>query len=392
MEYLKLRAEFHFCKKGFFRVKFANPTAISVLEPNKMRHFSSTATPKNLWIDSIRGLAALLVVEVHLSQTYYQNQFIAKFYPILDMGKHGVAIFFALSGYLLANSFAKGVNVSEVNHYFLRRFFRIYPAYVVCLAVLTIAQEPSRFQLLTHTLLIHGFWSSTFGAINYPFWSLSVEWFYYVVLPFLVLLSNRRIRDVSFLVIILSLLWQIIGGIWRNRYGFDDRGDWTSRLYPLTGSSAFLLGMLHRKQIFSMKSVKWICRIGFGWILVEFGSAFSSIFTGETVVSKGIATLFHGAFGYLIYGMFFVFLLEIGNKSPLRMNALSGIGVASFSLYLWHLPILQFVKDHTQEIQFIPFSLGLVSLITFISYLLIEKPSLKISKKISNSFRNNSTR
>jgi peptidoglycan/LPS O-acetylase OafA/YrhL len=353
-----------------------------------MKHYSLTLTPKNFRLDAIRGLAALLVVEVHLSQTYFQNQFVTNLYPILDLGKHGVAIFFALSGYLLANSFVQGVNISQTRRYFIRRFLRIYPAYIVCLVVLAIVQEPSSFQLTTHALLIHGFWSSTFGAINYPFWSLSVEWCYYLLLPFLALCSNRKIKHVSFFVIILSIIWQAVGGFLRTRYGFDSQGDWISRLYPLTGSSAFLVGMLYRRQIFTEKWIKAICGIGLTWVLIEFGSVTISVFSGETVISKGISTIFHGAFGYLIYGMFFILLVETGS---LRFKALSGIGVASYSLYLWHLPILQLVKNHTEaKIQFIPLSLSLIALVTFISYLLVEKPFLNFSKKISNSFRDGS--
>ncbi len=53
-------------------------------------------------LDSLRGLAAVSVLIVHLGQIYWKNQFINSFRNITDLGKHGVVLFFVLSGYLLA--------------------------------------------------------------------------------------------------------------------------------------------------------------------------------------------------------------------------------------------------------------------------------------------------
>lgn len=118
----------------------------------------------------------------------------------LTYGLYGVAIFFAISGFCIHLSHRRAVGATW-SSFALRRFFRLYPAYLVgCLVFfflpltlmfLTNARMANTWQLVSHLLLIHNFWPTTFQSLNPSFWSLAVEAQLYVIYPLLLVLASR---------------------------------------------------------------------------------------------------------------------------------------------------------------------------------------------------------
>jgi peptidoglycan/LPS O-acetylase OafA/YrhL len=84
--------------------------------------------------DILRGLAVVMVFLVHAGQQYLNGSRFSEINSFLDTGKHGVAIFFFISGALLGSSL-RGVAASSMNYfkYISKRLFRIYPAYLMTL-------------------------------------------------------------------------------------------------------------------------------------------------------------------------------------------------------------------------------------------------------------------
>lgn len=114
-------------------------------------------------------------------------------------GWAGVAIFFAVSGFCVHLSYARNPEQGW-RVYFLRRFFRIYPPYLIALIVfglilpaLAISLVPafSWRQFLSHLFLIHNFQRVTLFCINPALWSIAVEVQLYALYPLLLFAVSR---------------------------------------------------------------------------------------------------------------------------------------------------------------------------------------------------------
>jgi len=102
-------------------------TLVNKAQPNEYRYKQ---------IDSLRGIAALLVIWLHVSELYINlspqvkiaGSFFYDFPWHINTGLIGVNIFFAISGFVLLKSI-KGPKRAATKLFFTRRFFRLYPAF-----------------------------------------------------------------------------------------------------------------------------------------------------------------------------------------------------------------------------------------------------------------------
>ncbi len=116
-----------------------------------------------------------------------------------SFGQAGVAIFFVVSGFCIHLSFKQ--QGADWRSFWIRRFWRIYPAYIAAtaFAVLFLTTN-SRLslpgssiwpQLATHAFLVHNFSPDTFMGINGSFWSLAIEAQLYLLYPLLLLMVGK---------------------------------------------------------------------------------------------------------------------------------------------------------------------------------------------------------
>lgn len=148
----------------------------------------------------LRGIAVLFVVLSHLSNAGFNLM------PVLNFagsGKYGVFLFFVLSAFLLTFPLI-GRTAKQFRHagfwlsYALRRVLRIFPLYIVILLVSylfsTLQPTPYVIELSGKELLDH----LTLQAGKSIYWTVPVEFKYYLVLPFVAagfaLLLRRRLR------------------------------------------------------------------------------------------------------------------------------------------------------------------------------------------------------
>jgi len=189
-------------------------------------------------LDLLRALACLLVFAHHTTQRLNFDALSGgwhNYYLFFNMGAFGVAIFFLLSGFLLARPFwtayDSGAPMPSLSIYALRRAARIIPGYYVALTVTVILATvlfgtPLSGQIIwryvSGLLFINAFhWLTLFPAeVNGPLWSIGMEVMSYVLLPFGLLalfalrplLPKWRGRIVFAGVIALTLLahWLVI--------------------------------------------------------------------------------------------------------------------------------------------------------------------------------------
>lgn len=133
-------------------------------------------------------------------------------------GYTGVHLFLIISGFLIhAGTLkleAKGLPFNGKT-FFSKRFWRIYPPYLLALLFFCFAVQGSRYlleghklwDLLSHALMVHNLSDSTFNSINPSFWSIALEVQLYLVYPLLLVLRRRmEIRTIFLLLVLLSLI------------------------------------------------------------------------------------------------------------------------------------------------------------------------------------------
>lgn len=150
--------------------------------------------PHLRYIDCIRGYAVLMVITCHLTYMYPQLPY--PVHRLTTSGWYGVQLFFLASCVTLLMSWRYEVaknGAADTAAFFIRRFFRIAPAYYLAgVFYYVLSPPPSGFdarQLLTSMTFInawHPAWTPTIdGAWNVVpgGWSISVEFAFYLLFP-----------------------------------------------------------------------------------------------------------------------------------------------------------------------------------------------------------------
>ncbi len=101
-----------------------------------------------------------------------------------------VPAFFVISGFCIHVAHVQSGETGYVG-YALRRFFRIYPPYLLILGIYAVGHDYSAPQILSHLALLHNFRFRWLFGINASFWSLAVESQLYVLYPLVVFVAAR---------------------------------------------------------------------------------------------------------------------------------------------------------------------------------------------------------
>ncbi len=127
------------------------------------------------WLDGLRGWAALVVVGFHLSPSVLGPGPHMAIYRHLDLGRYGVLLFFLVSGYVIPMSLERH---GSARRFWTGRLFRIYPAYLVTIA-LAVAYGAWHGGLLAQaSMLVDPL--GVRGTVR-VFWTLSYEMIFYLV-------------------------------------------------------------------------------------------------------------------------------------------------------------------------------------------------------------------
>jgi peptidoglycan/LPS O-acetylase OafA/YrhL len=171
-------------------------------------------------IEGLRALAACSILALHCWGTTKPDVLIAGVRPMqltANLLTTGVALFFALSGFLLFRPWAHaalgGTEPPSIRRYARRRVLRIAPAYLVILPLVafvlgtatvaqgangaTIGMLTDPLDLLANATLTQDLFPATAGTGIMPAWSLAIEVVFYLSLPLLGLLAYRLVRGAS---------------------------------------------------------------------------------------------------------------------------------------------------------------------------------------------------
>ncbi|MCG9723787.1 acyltransferase family protein [Vibrio brasiliensis] len=337
-------------------------------------------------LDGLRALAVVAVIIYHANLKLFGVQ-------LFQGGFFGVDVFFVLSGYLITAIIRYQMEQKSFSfrEFYWRRAKRIVPALLVMLLV---TSGLAYLVLLPDDLVIYAkslqsvlyFGSNHFfygedsytaaASIYRPLlhtWSLSVEWQFYVVFPFIIWVINRFFPKYMFGV----LLALALVSLQTSSVVVKFNPDMAFYLLP-TRAWELILGALatfyNRSNI--ENSVKGsLASLAFKSlpILGMFLIVHSMIFIGHEVNHPSFITLLP-VFGTCLFIMF-------SHKGELSNDVMSlkpvvGIGLISYSLYLWHQPVFVFFRlvkhDYLRYEQFL--LLVVITLIFAVfSYVFVEK-------------------
>lgn len=356
-------------------------------------------------LDILRGVAIIVVFVFHFTGTLYgwesydkwdglwrvfdDKPFAHFIYP-LTLGWAGVSLFFVISGLVIHLAFLK-VDQFNFRHFYWRRFWKIYPAYLVALLFfcwythVDVFSRAGALQLLSHILLVHNFHSETFFGINGSFWSLATEIQFYVLYPFLLLIRRKiGIQKTLFYVLLLSVISRIVVMYWTD-HTYVISAEWT---FPSILWFDWVLGAYVAERFYQGKKAFTLSRrlsLGIGALFV-----LSTLFKPTYAFSFSFASLLSAI-------LVDRYINRKHNLSRFEL-AMVPIGLCSYSFYLWHHPLLNtLLYHHTDKALFpntLPWNMtivmvGIFSLIlawSWFMYALLEKRSLSLMRRFSALF------
>jgi peptidoglycan/LPS O-acetylase OafA/YrhL len=302
-------------------------------------------------IDGVRAIAVLGVLIYHAGFSLGGSS-------ILRGGFLGVDLFFVISGYLITSIIRDELKENKFSflRFYERRARRILPALFVVFIFSSIFswmyllptafREYSQSMLASLVFLSNVFFlreSVSYGAEASEMlpllhtWSLSVEEQFYIIFPVFLFFVTKFFK--RYLIAILVFLWLtsiVLAHIGSQIYPEAAFYMLPTRMWELlTGS---LIGLLHLdSKSFSAKAEKWMPVIGVFLIVWSF------IFMGEGFVMPSLWSLIP------ISGISLVIVFTRSNDGNLVTRILEArpmllIGLASYSIYLWHFPIFSFSK------------------------------------------------
>ena len=174
-------------------------------------------------LTGIRGFAALWVALYHFQMTTGVESL--SFGELIGRGTWGVDVFFVLSGLILAITYAPGfarepMSRASFGRFLWKRLARIYPLHIVTFLVMFCAWAVASHQhyqfasnslnnswtALCNVLLVHAWGLTREGSWNTPSWSISAEWFAYLLI-FPVCITVLEKRSLRFCLGLTLALW-----------------------------------------------------------------------------------------------------------------------------------------------------------------------------------------
>ena len=334
-------------------------------------------------IDGLRALAVLPVILFHAGFSLFSGGFV------------GVDVFFVVSGYLITSILINDIEARQFNlvHFYERRARRILPALFFVMAVSVpfawMWLLPIQLKDFAQSLVAVSFFSSNIlfwlesgyfevATDHKPLlhtWSLGVEEQFYLLFPLFLLLVWRLGKERAFWVLIACAVASLVYSEWASRHSPSANFYLApSRAWELLAGS--LSAFLIRRDIFRphniLATIGLICIVCSVFIYDE-TTPFPSLYTLLPVVGVVLVILFAGKDTFV--------------ARFLSVKPLVGVGLISYSAYLWHQPLFAFAKNRLLE----PPSSAFMLLLTVLSLILayaswrwIEQPfrDQKIMKRL----------
>ena len=324
-------------------------------------------------INGLRAIAVIAVVLFHFNASW------------LSGGFAGVDVFFVISGFLMTGIIFRGFeqNNFSILNFYIARANRIIPALaVLCFVLLVFGWfylRPDDYKALgKHVGSSISFFSNIiywrevgyFDTTSHEkwllhTWSLSAEWQFYILYP-LALVAMRKFMSLKFMRLTI-LIGTIVGFI----FSAIATIKWPNPAYYLLPTRAWemMLGGVAYLYPFTIqyknkKLLEWV-----GLILI----VGSFILISKENLWPGYLALFP------VLGTFFVIQAQTKNSFILNSVFFQKTGIWSYSIYLWHWPLVVAINYFSLNNNYVYLAMLLSILLGFISYKYVEKIKFKIN-------------
>ena len=333
-------------------------------------------------INGLRAIAVIAVVLFHFNPAWTPGGFV------------GVDVFFVISGFLMTGIIFRGIEQENfsIMKFYIARANRIVPALaILCLILLALSWaylSPMEYRSLAKHVsgsmvflsnIIYWKESGYFDAASHGkwllhTWSLSVEWQFYIIYP-LALIIMRKIMSLKLMkiTIVIGVILSFVFCVFAT-YRWPDASYYLlpTRVWEMMfGGIAYLYPFTLQEK--NKKLVEWL-----GLFLIIGSYAF---------ISKEL--LWPGTFAlFPVLGAFFIIQSQ-RHDSLITNNVLfQKLGSWSYSIYLWHWPIVVSIYYFSLSEMFIYLGIGLSILLGYLSNKYFEKINFKSdSSKKFNYFR-----
>lgn len=343
-------------------------------------------------LDGIRAIAVIMVLAYHLKLALFKSGFL------------GVTVFFVLSGYLIT-----GILISEVEeegtidlkNFWLRRIRRLVPAVMsMAVVIIFVSAVVNRIiftkgckDFLASVLGFNNWWQ-IFNKISYfeaagvpsPFthcWSLAIETQFYLIYPLILLGIYKLVKSrgegranrgllfagVTLLLALISVILMIVL--------FDPQQD-ASRVYYGTDTRAFSL--LFGALLAILWEYRMVPRRLSASVNMVLGSVSFAVLLVMTIAINGSSNFWYrgGQFFGTILTVLMVYAVS-GRKTWLSRflsnPVLKWMGDRSYSIYLWHYPIILLISKGIKASWWITLiEIVLSVVLAELSYRFIETP------------------
>ena len=343
-------------------------------------------------LDGIRAIAVIMVLAYHLKLALFKSGFL------------GVTVFFVLSGYLIT-----GILISEVEeegtidlkNFWLRRIRRLVPAVMsMAVVIIFVSAVVNRIiftkgckDFLASVLGFNNWWQ-IFNKVSYfeaagvpsPFthcWSLAIETQFYLIYPLILLEIYKLVKSrgegrakrallfagVTLLLALISVILMIVL--------FDPQQD-ASRVYYGTDTRAFSL--LFGALLAILWEYRMVPRRLSASVNMVLGSVSFAVLLVMTIAINGSSNFWYrgGQFLGTILTVLMVYAVS-GRKTWLSRflsnPVLKWIGDRSYSIYLWHYPIILLISKGIKASWWITLiEIVLSVVLAELSYRFIETP------------------
>lgn len=322
----------------------------------------------------LRGIASFQVVLFHMTGTFRTENEQVFLGGWFRNSSSAVLVFFVLSGFIIFYASRKLINSRNISTFYIKRFIRIFPIYwfsISYLAVFYLLTDPGKFPATIQGYLkMITLW---FGhlSLNGVSWSLSYEIYFYLLFGLLILSKHTKYILYALLIMcVLSATSLLNIDMYLGSYLFNGRN--------VLFAMGVVLAIYYKKfNLVNNPKVSFLLFTAFfvGYLYWDYNQSFKD-FHYQIIVG-----LFACAF----------ILLLIKSEDVMEHKIWTPfiyLGNISYSLYLVHLPVVNFSLkkfftynfSHSTNIIFAVFLMCLVIVISHFTYKYIERPSVKLLK------------
>ncbi len=349
--------------------------------------------PRLHYLDSMRGIAALLVVLMHGLRIFVEEKFTTSsmdyiftniFTEFLDVGKVGVVIFFFISGFVVPYSLIGKDGREGIVQFSKSRFFRLFPVYWLSILVGGLVVWPyvhgTEPDVLTYIVNLT-MNQAVFGVdhIVGVYWTLQIEIIFYVLVAALfyfgVLFSFKHIFFMSMGFLFVSLVFSLIRCVLEKKIPVA---------VPLSLSIMFF-GMIYRGSVVEHDlSAKKYTKL--------YLAAFVLFLPPITVLAYSFDSG-HSETWYRYFVSYFVGIIGavvLSSKIRIANHVSRFLGKISYSLYLFHMPVFILsigLFPFFKSLEFSPaaifvFTVLVAIAVSSMSEKFVERPFYKFGKSV----------